>query len=495
MLDIRIHDKYQVEFKTHYRFDQKQKHSSHEMEIYMFVPKNLDVNTTTYPSYLFYRDIQTYLRFETPRIALQHVAKGKQNPYKKLYDSFKKLASRPTVRNIRKYENQLKMFCCVYRKAMSGHITFIAETSDHDDIDMLVDNFHQLTIDILEKVRALREIIVIPTIDEEMLDKYLLIDEYLSLVTDQYCYRLLETLKKRGLPKWDDYKCLLLQLVSSEIDYRQSKDYISEPKKNDNNENLIYRMSTLRSYTESILFLGVSSEPEGRLAQQMVFGFAAGLAMLWATSIAMYVQYRYGLFTMTFFITLVISYIFKDRIKEGVRDYLSSKLVRFFYDQKTQITSGVSKSNIGNTRENFNFTKSKSIDEDIKALRNRDQISQIRKYSVGEVILHYRKKVKIFPKRFEQVFKAFNIQGVTDITRLNVSRFTKKMDNPKRQLFTTDGENYCRTSARKVYNIDFIVRYSSTDEVTVKRFRLVMDRGGARRLEESPVPEELLVVP
>lgn len=493
MLDVRIHDKYQIEFKTHYRFDQKQKKSSYVMDVYMFVSKNLDINSLTYPNYLFYRDMKAYLRFETPRIALKYIVKGKSNPYKKLQDSFKKLASRPTERNARKYENQLRMFCCVYRKAMSEHITFIAETVDHNDIDVLVDSFHDCTIDILEKIRQLRGIIIIPTIDEEVFSKYILIDEYLSLVTDQYCYRLLEILRKRGLSQWDDYKRLLLQLVTQEIDYRVSRGYIAEPKKNNNNEHIVYRMNTLRTYTESVLFLNTRSKPEGRLAQQMIFGVAAGLAMVWATGIALYVQYRYGIFTMTFFTTLVVSYIFKDRIKDVVRDYLSNKLLRYFYDQKTQISTGSRKRNIGNTRENFSFTKSKLIDEDIKSLRNHDPISKIREYSVGEEIIHYRKKVKLFPRRFEQIFKAFSIGGVTDITRFNVAHFTKKMDNPKRQLFTTDGENYCRTSARKVYNIDFIVRYSSADECDVKRFRLVMDRGGARRLEESPVSEELVL--
>ena len=76
-----------------------------------------------------------------------------------------------------------------------------------------------------------------------------------------------------------------------------------------------------------------------------------------------------------------------------------------------------------------------------------------------------------------------------------MAQFTKKMDNPKRQLFTTDGENYYRTSARKVYNIDFIVKCLAGDQCDVKRFRVVMDRGGVRRLEESPVPEELLISP
>ena len=41
MLDVSIHDKYQIEFKSHYRFQPKEKQTSYAIEIYMFVSNNL----------------------------------------------------------------------------------------------------------------------------------------------------------------------------------------------------------------------------------------------------------------------------------------------------------------------------------------------------------------------------------------------------------------------------------------------------------------------
>ena len=69
----------------------------------------------------------------------------------------------------------------------------------------------------------------------------------------------------------------------------------------------------------------------------MIFSTAAGLTMILATAIAIYSQYKFGIFTMAFFITRVMSYVFKDRIKEIARDCLSSKLLRFSYEQKVRI--------------------------------------------------------------------------------------------------------------------------------------------------------------
>ena len=484
MLDVRIHDKYQLEFKSHYRFKRQEEQTSYALEIYMFVPNSLDLDHGNYPKYLFYRDLQTYLRFETPRIALRHVVSGKRNPFQSLEECFQKLAADSSSRNIRNYENQLKMFCCVVRKAMSEHIEFLSRKDDRKDIDYLVENYISLTAGILKKFRGLRTTITIPTIDEKVFSIYVLIDEYLSLVTEEYSYRLLETLKKRGLENFDDHKRTILQLITNEIGYRKAKGYLAGSKENDNNEELVYRMQSLRKYTESVLFLSTRAQQEGKLAQQMIFSAAAGLAMIWATAIAIYAQYKFGIFTMAFFITLVVSYIFKDRIKEVVRDYLSSKLLRFFYDQKIRICTCSREHQIGSSRESFSFVGDDKLDDEILKLRNRDSISGTGEYTVGEKTILYRKKISVFPAHFEQVYQVLQVRGITDITRYNIARMTRKMGNPKRYLFITDGKDYRRINARKVHHINFIIRYTSHDESYLKRFRLVMDRGGIRRIEE-----------
>ena len=484
MLDVRIHDKYQIEFKTHYRFKRQEEHTEYDVEIYMFMPNSLDLDHDNYPKYLFYRDLQTYLRFETPKIALRHVASGKDNPFQSLEECFQKLTADPSPGHLSNYENQLKMFCCVIRNAMSEHIAFLSRKDDDRDIDYLVENYILHTTDMLEKFRGLRMIITIPTIDEKTFSMYAMIDEYLSLVTDEYSYRLLETLKKKGLGKYDEYKKSVLQLITNEIGYRKARDYLAGPKENDDNEELVYRMQSLKKCTESVLFLNTRARPEGKMAQQMIFGAAAGLAMIWATAVALYAQYIFGIFTMAFFITLVVSYIFMDRIKEVVRDYLSSKLQRFFFDQKTRICTGSRKHKIGSSRESFSFVGDDMVDDEVMELRNRDQISRSGDYSVGEKTILYRKKISVFPRYFEQVYRSLHIKGVTDITRYSVARMTRKMGNPKRHLFITDGKNYHRINARKVQHINFIIRYSAHDESCLKRYRLVMDRGGIRRLEE-----------
>ena len=485
MLDVRIHDKYQIEFKTHYRFKKSEKSTAYALEIYVFASNSLDLNPGSYPKYLFYRDLQTYLRLETPKIALRHIVSGRQNPFENLAAGFQDLASDPSIpQYVDNYVNQLKMFCCVTRRAMSEHIALVSRKTKPGSIDRLVEKYLSHSRNILQQYRSLRACVSYPSSGRRSFNLYIIIDEYRSLFTEEYSYRLLNTLKKKGLANWDAHKKAILELIVEETDYRKSQGYLVAASENDSNERLVHQTQSLKKYTESVLFLKTRSRQEGKLAQQMIFGVAAGLAMIWATAVALYAQYKFGIFTMAFFLTLVGSYILKDRIKELVKEYLSNKLLRFFYDQKIKICTTARKNRIGASRESFSFVNDEGLDNDIMELRNRDEMSQLGEYSVGEQVILYRKKIEVFQTQFDQVYKDLKIKGVTDITRYSVARMTQKMGNPKRQLYITDGEDYKRISARKVHHINFIIRYSENGKSNLKRFRLVMDRGGIRRLEE-----------
>ncbi len=490
MLDsaVRIHHKFQIEIKSHYRLQRDEKQTEYAFDVYMFVPNSLDLNPGNYPKYLFYRDLQAYIRFETPTVLLRDIASGEEGPFKNLEAAFHRLATEVEPVSLREYENQIKMFCCVLRKALRGHIQYLSRKTDPKDIEHLVEQFIACVREILTRYRALRGIITIPTIDEQTFSIYTLIDEYISLLVEECSYELLELLKRRDWDRDAGHSKELLDLVRAEVDYRKAKGYPSIAVKEGNNEELIYRRNVLKDYTQSVLQLNTRARPEGKVAQQLIFGLAAGLAMVWATAIALYAQYRFGIFTMAFFITLVISYIFKDRIKELVRDWLSSKILRSFFDQKVNICSGSGRQQIGFSRESFSFVDDESVDKEVMRVRNRDKIARIGDYSLGEEIILYRKKITLFSKSFEQLYRNFPLKGVSDISRFNVARLARKMVNPKSPLFALDDGGYQRVTGRRVYHVNFVIRYSFQDEEYYRRIRVVMDRSGIKRIEELVPP-------
>jgi hypothetical protein len=490
MLDssVRIHHKFQIEIKSHYRLQRDEKQTEYAFDVYLFVPNSLDLNSENYPKYLFYRDLQTYIRFETPTVLLKNIACGEKSPFRNLEASFHGLAAEVDPDSLLEYENQIKMFCCMFRKSLREHIEFLSKKTDPTDMEHLVAQFISNTREILAKYRELRGIITIPTINEQTFCIYALIDEYASLLVEEYSYELLERLKRQDWAHNAGYTKELLGLVRAEVDYRKAKWYPSIAAKEGDNEGLIYRRKVLKDYTQSVLLLNTQMRPEGKVTQQLIFSASAGLAMVWATAIALYAQYKFGIFTMAFFVTLVVSYIFKDRIKELVRDYLSSKILRSFFDQKVSICSGSERQKVGSSRESFSFVDDDAVDKEAMRVRHRDKIARIGDYSVGEKIILYRKKITLFSKSFEQVYRNFPLKGVSDISRFNVARLTRKMVNPKSPLFALDNGGYQRVTGRRVYHVNFVIRYSFQDEEHYRRIRVVMDRSGIKRLEEVGPP-------
>ncbi len=88
------------------------------------------------------------------------------------------------------------------------------------------------------------------------------------------------------------------------------------PGKEKDNEAIVFKRGVLKKYISSFLFLDTNWKPEGKILEQLLIGFAAGLSMVFATLIAFYAQEKYGNLTLPFFSFLVVGYIFKDRIKE-----------------------------------------------------------------------------------------------------------------------------------------------------------------------------------
>ncbi len=122
-------------------------------------------------------------------------------------------------------------------------------------------------------------------------------------------------------------------------------------------------------------------------------------------------------------------------------------------------------------------------------LRDRDHIED--GWS-GEKIILYRKRIKIFRKKLQRVYRDVQIESINDIMRLNVMRFLSKMDNPKKHVYICDGQNYRKIPAKRVYHLNMIMKYSMEGQSLWKRFRIVLSRNGIHRIEEVVSDEETI---
>ena len=196
------------------------------------------------------------------------------------------------------------------------------------------------------------------------------------------------------------------------------------PTDRNNNEQLIFRRNVLKKYMHNVLFLDTRTRREGKVIEQGLFGIAAGISMLFATVVLFLSQSLYGPLTLPVFLALVIGYMFKDRIKEMLRVYLSRKVSSLLFDHKTRIYSDP-RHPIGYCRESFDFVDEAKVPDRIMKIRDRDHMTEIQSEWVSEGVLRYRKRIKLSSRAIAAAYRDIDTDGINDIMRLNVAEFTR----------------------------------------------------------------------
>ncbi|MBN1251575.1 MAG: hypothetical protein JXR51_04640 [Bacteroidales bacterium] len=481
---IKIHDKFSFEIKLGYSSDSEIKSPEYSINMYMFVPNSLDINTSTYEKREFYHDLKSNIRLMTPVFLLRDIYLSDNSPFKRLEKSFYELSKKPNKENIENYEFQIKMFSSVVKSAVRREVFHIKNNKIDEDINFLIREYIQKITEILEKYRSLRRIINVPTIDTKFFNIYLFGDEYLGNLIEKYTFRLLRFLRTKTYKA--ELKIRLIDLIKSEIEYKKVKNLPVATDNYNNNEELLYRRSVLKKFIESKLFLNTRVKEEGKLAEQIIYSIAAGIAMIFATGIAFYTQKEYGNFTIPLFIALVFSYMLKDRIKELARIYFSGRYRKNKFDHKRKIYSGKN-NNVGYCRESFSYISEENIPKSISKRRNRSHLTEIENNWLGETTILYKKHIKIYGKELKSVYKKYKITGINDIATFNISKFLEKMSNPEIPMYILDEKSYKKIYGNKVYHLNIIIYYKTPNNEFYKRYRVVLNRNGILGIDKVMV--------
>ena len=158
-----------------------------------------------------------------------------------------------------------------------------------------------------------------------------------------------------------------------------------------------------------------------------------------------------------------------------------------FSDFKTNIYNQKSKK-IGNLKESFQFVKHKHLPDNILDSRNKMRSTEITKESMGEKIILYRNQIKILNRRADS---QSDFTGFTEILRLNVSDFTRKMDDPEKEIFIRTKNGFKRSFANRAYHLNMILSYSDGKESQIRLYKLIVHRNGIKRIKRINLEKEL----
>jgi len=506
ILDAKItqHDRHRFEIKLDLEL-LAGRTNTYKVETYFFVPRALNINPSTYDKKTFYNNSQRYIRFKTPKMSMGQVVDPavELSPLNRINARLPKMLQGEKDRQlVDGVCEEIKLLGCVLRGGVRDNVRFLlgeieeirrASGGSGSRIESLSDNVAHLVADIaavISRIRALRMQLANPIFPAKVRESFCYFDEFLSLSLSDYLKILLEGLRscpelKARLAERDAQLCAV---IKAQNDYRRTMGYASVAKKGTSNEVLVYRRGVLKKFVSSALFLNIEiSEWEGWY--QFLFGLAAGVSMLFAVLSMLLVQSKYATDSVVFVAVAVVSYIFKDRMKDLMKLWLSRKWTNWLSDRQTKIKDPHSGGSIGTFKESFSFLTSRNIPREINDIRNADNIASIDNEGKPEMVMRYEKEVSLFP---EVILKAhLRKRDLNDIFRFNVTPLIVHADDPAVDFLYYDSESggletiFCA----RVYHVNMVIRYTSfnsegVEQVSCERFRLVLNRDGIVRLDQ-----------
>ena len=476
---IKIHDKFSVVIDVTYDKLFKKKKSKYTTLTYLFFPDSLNINQKTYPPSKFYNDVRLNIKYETPNYTLDDINIGDESLYQNLLKNTKKFIDNRSEKNHLVFKDQVKMFAATFCSLVREESRHLIKSKDvsKERINYLLEKITFILSDFRKLVTKTKK----TNFQGEVINVIFYADEHMSNVVEFQLMKLYNHLKRNNYTV--DELIHIVRLINKEQKYKKQESYDSVKSKSIDPDELLFKQSQLKKYIESVFYLNQEVRKDGAMFEQTMLAFAAGLAMVFSTGIAFYYQKVYGNFTMPFFIALVVSYMLKDRIKGLISLLFVSRSRFLFNDFKIKITNALGKK-IGIFRENFIFVPLKKLGAKVKKHRVTDMVVKMSESSLNEHIIQYKKKIIIYPKKFGDDLPDKNINGLTDVTRLNFHRFIQYMDNPKKDfILIKKGEVYHKI-ANKIYHINIIQKFYTEEGIEFRRYRVIMNRNGIRKIEK-----------
>jgi len=452
---ISIHDRYRFEIKLN--LDES---SSYKFEYYFFLPSSLNISCYTYDKFKFYSSLQRYIRYQTPEMDLYTVIdlKNSLSPLSRIIDGLNELKRSSSIFVEERVIDEMKLLGAIIRDKIRD-----AKADELLSILKLADESFQKIAQIINSYKYSQRIV----------DTFKYVDEYLNIIKIEKLSDVLEQVDineelKRDLLSYND-KCF------SYIDFNGYKK-ISP----DNIDSFLYYRGLLKKFVSSCLFLKV--QPSFDLYSHIISSIASAIAMLFAILVTIYIQKRYPFESVIFIVLVIISYVFKDRIKEFSKIFFSKIAIDYIYDRKLKIYEPVHNIKIGYIKESFSLLSKESIADDVLKIRNIDNFDIIDEDAKFEVVLKYKKI--IFLKR--DIINIYHTRrkNLVSILRFSIEDFLKHTDDAITNYSFYHNSIKYSFNAKRNYHLNLIVKSFKIDEkIDYKRYRIIFNRNGILKVE------------
>ncbi|MBQ3709271.1 MAG: hypothetical protein II887_01055 [Bacteroidales bacterium] len=476
MIDIqtKIHDQFSIEFKVGFSGTEGVKVDHFDVNSWIFIPNGLNINKQTYVKDRFYSDMKSNVRLLTPAFTLKQMVEGEEAPIFHVRKALEIALAEPTQEHLDEFEFQLKLFASIFKSSVRDASKTIMTQADDPQTYERCTAYADEVIRVLQAFRSLRD--QVPSDNEEMLTKIGFADEFISHQADIRTMKILKAIEGVDSQELKAAFKVLADLLVDEKSYKISRGYSHTVIGDEvNNRKLLYRHSLLKKYIESALYLKANTTQDGVAVKQISFSLAAGLAMMVSLLATMPFQKYLGNYPSLIFVTVILIYMLKDRIKELTRWLFAYQLKDKYYDNKTVVS--IKNRHVGWLKEGMDFITDEKVPEEVLKLRARNKLEADNKLLEEKIIL-YRKRVEIDNAVLRNQYN-YEFKGINDIIRYHINYLTKKMDNPESMIDCLDEHLQVQPiKAERVYALHFVMQFKWEDQVEYKVFHVMVNRNG-----------------
>lgn len=485
-ITVKHRDRYSIETKFRYEAGNDRRTDDFRVSFYFFFPRSFEISRATFDPRSFMEQMRLHLRFNTPNIGIDEMLDpySEISPLVRAERIIKSAERRERGIQIRRFIHETKLVGCVYKSILRDFYLSVRRKGETPprDIDEVAKKLHQ----IVKRFHALRSSFLDlrhTDEDDEVLTKHIdIVDEHVSLLACKY---LTLILRLWGPAPSDSEYRRIAKIVRKEESYRDRKRYPSIPARIRTERQLeeyVYREKMLKRYVTEALLFGVDRTNTAKRTEHILYAIAAGIAMVVATGVAFFGQQRYGNFTTALFVLLVVGYMVKDRVKDSFRAVLMRRIGSVFPVRKTVLRDSKARRRLAIITERTSFREERHVPPEVAQLRNRGYFERVVFSMEKENVLVYRKRIRLKSKNLGALHS--RVTSVADVAALDLRPFLHKLSVQYGLVPMVEDKRHVHPKlVRRVYHCNLVISFTKNGATVLKRYRLVVDARGIKRLE------------
>lgn len=418
--------------------------AEHRLDLYVFIPGELNVDAQIIPEQEFYLQGIVVTRTYSSRAQLAPLVQSR------LISRSSSQSDRPDP----KYRLSLSLYAYQYAIALEGAARGLLGNDEvvREDVGELL----ELSSTILKRLRR-----NVPK-DEGLSRYHVNIDNYLSWQTEQQLLML-----AARLPFADDQhdlRDLLIKVAKREHNYRDEQRYNS-PAINDDSTRMSNKMRLLRRLIEYPITFKRKTQELGVGEQRWLKAGVAAIVMTVVSFLLFESRLLLGDVTAMFLLVAALLYGAREFYRDDIRQKLWSWLRKGRPKWKHSYTDVNSDQTIGRSLEWLDYVPYDELPSEIRKARKGSAPQR------GETVLHYRNDSKMLPTRFLSGYVETRESIILDLDLI-----MRVMNPSSHSVYRLSEQEIVEENVEKRYVLNIVTRDVEGDgSVRLQRWRVIVN--------------------